>query len=610
MNLRLVLLFLATSLVAASGAPRLSSPVNESTLSGSTVTFQWTPDTSEVFYWHLAVGTEQGKDDLFSRGYGPEARSQSVSGLPVDGSGIFVRLFYMVRTSERGFHFLFTDYTFSTPLPAPPALTAPAPGSILQDESVVFRWEDRGTAATSWRLQVGKTIGGSDFEDKTIGTAVRSLEVTGLPADGSPVWVRFHYFFGNIWRHIDYQFTAKITSTTPIVTTPASGSTVATVPFVAQWSPSLTTVTRWQLKVGTVRGTADILDTGLLGEETRSATVNALPGGTTTFWIRLLYETNAAWIAKDFEYAYDPNGDAAPQVYNPPPGTEIVGAQALFQWTAKTVNVEQWWIYVGRSAGDSSIFNKDMGTASSVMVNNLPTDGGNLYVRLFYRVGEIWNQRDHLYSSRRLPKMTFPAPGTKISGPVVNFAWDDNGVVGNAWAVSVGRTKGGTDLFQSGTLLFDQRERTVSIPSEVSGEVWVRLWHLPNSFQWSFADFIYEVQSPVEPALLEPAPGSIISGAVAPRFFFGANGATLFAYWVYVGSTVGGRDLFNSGLIDPSSTSVEVTGIPNQDRTIFVRLWWLVDVNRWRFADYTLRVQRNAAPQGPNPGGPITPPNG
>ena len=285
-----------------------------------------------------------------------------------------------------------------------------------------------------------------------------------------------------------------------------------------------------------------------------------------------------------------------------------MGAQAEFQWTPKLVSVAEWWIYVGYTAGDDSIFNQNMGTATKVAVNNLPTDGQTLYVRLFYRVGAIWNQRDHIYTTRRLPKMTFPSPGTQIAGPRVNLEWNDNGVIGNAWAISVGRTKGGTDLYESGTLVADRRSLQFPLSSAVGGDIWVRLWHLPNSFTWSFADFLYKAQGAILPTLLEPAPGSTFPGGATKRFHFAPNNTTLFAYWVYVGTTFGGRVLFNSGFINSTQTFVDVTTLPNADTTINVRLWWLVDINRWQFADYTLRLEKAIAPGTPTPGGAITPP--
>ena len=608
MILRLTFTAVLLSVMTSLGAPRLTSPENESTLSGSSVRFEWTADTSAVYSWHLAVGSSQGGYDYFTKGFGTSARSVTVTGLPVDGSGIFARLFYMLLTDERGFRFAYTDYTFSTPLPAPPALTVPAPGSVLPDETVTFQWEDRGTLATSWRLQVGSTVGGAEYRDATVGASLRSLEVTGLPADGSRVWVRFNYLFGGIWRHVDYDYTAKITSATPVITSPGPGGAVSSVPFVAEWSPSLSVVEKWQVLVATAQGGAGILDTGEVDATVRSATVESLPEGTTTFWIRLRYQIAGTWGETDFQYSYDPEGDAVPQVFSPNPGREIVGAQARFQWTAKQVNVEEWWIYIGYAEGGSQILNRNTGTATSVTVNNLPTNGETLYVRLFYRVGETWNQRDHLYTTRRLPKLTFPAPGTLISGSFIKFEWVDNDILANAWAISVGTSQGASDILESDTLAADRREQEVYIPATVDGDVWVRLWHLPNSLNWNFVDFLYEIQGPTTPALLEPAPGSSFRGGTTKRLHFAANDATLYAYWVYVGSTVGARDIFNSGFIDDSVTFADLTDVPNEDATIHVRLWWLVNVNRWQWADYTLRVVKADSPSLPTPGGSITPP--
>ena len=39
-----------------------------------------------------------------------------------------------------------------------------------------------------------------------------------------------------------------------------------------------------------------------------------------------------------------------------------------------------------------------------------------------------------------------------------------------------------------------------------------------------------------------------------------------------------------------------------------MRLWWLIDVNRWQFVDYTLRLDKAINPGTPEPGGTITPP--
>ena len=608
---RLLLLFLANLAFALPllADPSIVSPPSGNTLPGSTVQFQWSNQGSKVVFYHLNVGSTVGGEDYFRGVFDPDEESATVSRLPTDGSGVFARLFYMIEVNG-GFAFRWVDYSYSTPLPSPPSMTSPVPNSALDNTSASFRWQDNGTNASQWRLQVGSSIGSSNYADTQLAGTVRQLTVTGLPDDGSAVWVRLSYFFINVWRQIDYQYSAKLTSITPVITVPAFGTTVTTVPFVVQWNPSLSTVEKWQVLVGLTQGSDSILNTNELASDARSAAVSTFPDGESLFYIRLRWQENGVWKQKDTQYTYDPNGDAAPQVFNPPPGNEVVGSSFKFEWTPKANLVEEWWVYAGLSPGDDSVFNKNMGTARSVTINNLPTDGQNLYVRLFYRIGTVWNQRDHLYTTRRLPKMSFPTPGTKIRGPRLTFEWNDNGVIGNAWSFTIGRNKGASEIFNSGTLLTDTRSLEVNIPVALDGPIWVRLWHLPNSFTWSFADFLYDAQGAVEPALIEPLAGSTLTGGGDVRFHFSPNETTLFAYWVYVGTAIGGRDLFNSGLIDDNATFVDVTDLPDEDKQIHVRLWWLAQVGQWTFADYTLKLAKATTPGSGAPTGtvPITPP--
>jgi hypothetical protein len=79
--------------------------VNGSTLSGSGITFTWSAGIGAAAYW-LDVGTAPGGFDLFSQGTGL-ATSQSVSGIPTNGSTIYVRLWTVV-----GGVWQFNDYTY------------------------------------------------------------------------------------------------------------------------------------------------------------------------------------------------------------------------------------------------------------------------------------------------------------------------------------------------------------------------------------------------------------------------------------------------------------------------------------------------------------------
>ena len=93
--------------------PHITSPPHEPPLSGATETFSWTPRfTPNVIEWWLYIGTSQGTNDIYDSGriLGVDMNTDTVSGLPVDGSTIHVRLWWKVL----GQGWSTTDQPFTT----------------------------------------------------------------------------------------------------------------------------------------------------------------------------------------------------------------------------------------------------------------------------------------------------------------------------------------------------------------------------------------------------------------------------------------------------------------------------------------------------------------
>ena len=83
---------------------RSPDPANGSTLSGSTVTFNWTAGTGAISY-QLWVGSTVGGHDIavgITTGL-----STTISGLPTDGRTLYVRLY-----SYNGSTWTFSPYTY------------------------------------------------------------------------------------------------------------------------------------------------------------------------------------------------------------------------------------------------------------------------------------------------------------------------------------------------------------------------------------------------------------------------------------------------------------------------------------------------------------------
>src|SRR3989442_1821818 len=83
--------------IASSTTPakaQMTTPAPSSTLTSSTVTFQWTGGTG-VSQYFLEVGSSQGSHEFYNQG--GTSVSATVSGLPTNGSAIYARLWSMIN---------------------------------------------------------------------------------------------------------------------------------------------------------------------------------------------------------------------------------------------------------------------------------------------------------------------------------------------------------------------------------------------------------------------------------------------------------------------------------------------------------------------------------
>jgi hypothetical protein len=105
-----------------------------------------------------------------------------------------------------------------TPSPAKASMTSPSPGSTLAGSTATFTWS-AGSGVSQYSLAVGTTGAGSaNLYNRSTGTA-RSAAVTGLPTNGSTVYVRLWSLIGGAWQWNDYTYRAAGGTGTPAPTT-------------------------------------------------------------------------------------------------------------------------------------------------------------------------------------------------------------------------------------------------------------------------------------------------------------------------------------------------------------------------------------------------------
>ncbi len=199
----------------------LISPVPGSTLTSSSVTLTWSSGGGVSEYW-LFLGTTPGGYDLYN-GSQDTNLSRTITGLPTDGSTIYVRLFSAIDGD-----WPYNDFTYTIDCSgcstAAAEMISPAPGSTLTSSSVIFTWSS-GAGVSNYVLQVGTTSGAANIYIGLQGTNL-SRTITGLPTDGSTIYVRLYSAIGGGWPFNDYTYNTAA---------PRSGVTFSTSELAGTW---------------------------------------------------------------------------------------------------------------------------------------------------------------------------------------------------------------------------------------------------------------------------------------------------------------------------------------------------------------------------------------
>jgi len=479
---------IAAAFKGGSGLAALMTPVPGTALPGAETTFRWSAGAGALQY-SLSVGTTgSGSFNVYSQGQGTNL-SATVSGLPVDGSPVYVRLWTQFG-GDIGW--LLTDYTYAAASLSKAALTSPAPGTTLPGAVTTFNWS-AAAGALQYSLSVGTTGPGSfNVYSQGQGTNL-SATVSGLPVDGSPVYVRLWTQLGGGtgWVLTDYTYAAASQSKA-VLTSPAPGTTLPGGMATLQWSPG-TGALQYSLSVGTTGpGSFNLYSQGQ--GTNLSATVSGLPVDGSPVYVRLWtqFGGGTGWVLTDYTYVAANQGKAV--LTSPAPGTTLPGAVATFNWSAGA-GALQYSLSVGTTGpGSFNVYSQGQGTNLSATVNRLPVDGSPVYVRLWTQFGggTGWVLTDYTYAAASQSKavLTSPAPGTRLPGAVTTFSWSP-GTGALQYSLSVGTT--GPGSFN----VYSQGQGT-NLSATVSGlpvdgsSVYVRLWtQFGGGTGWVLNDFTY-----------------------------------------------------------------------------------------------------------------------
>jgi hypothetical protein len=178
---------------ATSGSPVGPYPIMaaQGTLSAANYTFTFVNGTLTINQAVLTVTAKNG-DGIGVLSGSPSLTTTAPQNPPV---GTYPIIAAQGTLSAQNYTFTFASGTL-TVTPVTAQITSPAKGSRLTGTTVTFTWSHE-SGATSYQLWVGSTAGAHDIALNT--TSSLTTTVTGLPTNGSQVYVTLYGYSGGGW---------------------------------------------------------------------------------------------------------------------------------------------------------------------------------------------------------------------------------------------------------------------------------------------------------------------------------------------------------------------------------------------------------------------------
>ncbi len=371
----------------------LGSPVPGTTLIGPSATFNWSAN-SGVAEYILEVGTTGVGSSNIYNSHGTTVNQLTVTGIPTNGETLYVRLYSLISGA-----FQYNDYTYtvaeSETIKAA-AITSPAPGSQFTGTSQTFTWST-GSGASEYLLRLGTTGLGSSNLYNPSPTTANEASVSGLPANGTTVYVRLYSLINGAWQYNDYTYTAEGTTANAALTSPVPGSALTSSAATFSWS-SGTGATKYMLQLGTNgAGSANLYNAG--PTTATQATATGLPTNGATIYARLSSYINAAWQYNDYTYsAYRVIVPAT--ITSPSAGSQLTGTSQTFTWSRGT-GPTAYELCIGTTgSGSCDVYNSGSTTANEASVTTLLSSPTTLYARIYSLIDGAWQYTDYVYTTQ------------------------------------------------------------------------------------------------------------------------------------------------------------------------------------------------------------------
>lgn len=293
-------------------------------------------------------------------------------------------------------------------------------------------------------------------------------------------------------------------------------------------------------------------------------------------------------------------GSANSAYITSPLGGTLASPSQTFTWS-NGVGVTNYWLYVGTSLGASNIYNSGQlgNTVHSATANAMPATGQTVYVKLWSKIGGVWQSNSYTYASAQpvIADLTSPLQHAILTSTGPTFTWSAGSGVDAYW-LYVGSAPGYSDYFNSSSLPSGTTSVVSSgLPNDGS-TVYVRLWSHLAGGGWLFHDYAMTADGAIVPELTPSIIGGL-TGLTCTNLFpisalVNVTATNAVAMSLSAGTTgPGSADLLLNATVTSLQLNVNL-GAPicpplGDSITISARLWYKFGAI-WYHDDYTFTL--------------------
>jgi len=419
---------LATVIAPANGATNVDpgAPISWNAVSGA-----------QAYY--VYVGSATGLSDVYNSGsINATLTSITPTGLKVN-TAYHLRLWTQINGSWGS---NYVDTVFTTGY-GTAHLTSPLNGATNTDPFAPFAWNSVPTAL-SYALNIGSTAGAADIFSSGPTTAT-SLTVPSLQ-------INTRYYATLFTQFSSGTLSASTSFTTGTglahLVTPANGAVNVNSGSTFTWN-IVSNAQVYYLYIGSSVGAQDIYGSGAI---TNTSVVPANLLLNKLYYARLWTEKSNVWFYVDSTFTTGSGGGTitAAQLTSPANGAVNVDPSAPFAWTT-VANAQSYTVWVGTSAGTSTVYNSGALTVTTQSVPGLQSNT-TYYVRLFTQTSAGTAYSDSSFKTGlALAHLSYPAANATNVDPFQPFIW--NSVPGaQGYYIWIGSTAGATDVSNSAVI--------------------------------------------------------------------------------------------------------------------------------------------------------------